>query len=135
MAVLDRHIRNKALIRHFQYSTPKCAAADIAAARNLQNELNALLQSPVESPEREAAKNAVFTPPPKTAKSSAPPPAIFHPSRAFFRTFSGRARGDTRYTLTPFFYKKGVQKIRFSSSCTKLNYTTAAAGIQTPPHV
>lgn len=29
VAVLDRHIRNKALIRHFQYSTPKCAAAKL----------------------------------------------------------------------------------------------------------
>lgn len=39
----------------------RTAAADIAAARNLQNELNALLQSPVESSEREAAKNAAIS--------------------------------------------------------------------------
>ena len=38
VAVLDRHIRNKALIRHFQFSTPKCAAA------KLEYELRKLLK-------------------------------------------------------------------------------------------
>ena len=38
VAILDRHIRNKALIRHFQFSTPKCAAA------KLEYELRKLLK-------------------------------------------------------------------------------------------
>lgn len=97
VAVLDRHIRNKALIRHFQYSTPKCAAADIAAARNLQNELNALLQSPVESPEREAAKNAVFTPL-KRRNHPHPLPPYFTPQGLFFAPFRA-GREATHVTL------------------------------------
>lgn len=73
VAILDRHIRNKALIRHFQFSTPKCAAA------KLEYELRKLLkgiaisQTPAQSV---PAKPFINVSKPKAKKSDKPIPNI-----------------------------------------------------------
>ena len=74
VAVLDRHIRNKALIRHFQFSTPKCAAA------KLEYELRKLLKG-VATAQTKPTQSAPTTPfitvsKPKVVKSKATIPTI-----------------------------------------------------------
>ena len=74
VAVLDRHIRNKALIRHFQFSTPKCAAA------KLEYELRKLLKG-VATAQTKPTQSAPTTPfitvsKPKVVKSKAAIPTI-----------------------------------------------------------
>ena len=74
VAILDRHIRNKALIRHFQFSTPKCAAA------KLEYELRKLLKG-VATAQTKPTQSAPTTPfitvsKPKVVKSKAAIPTI-----------------------------------------------------------
>ena len=74
VAILDRHIRNKALIRHFQYSTPKCAAA------KLEYELRKLLKSvaiaQAKPTQTTPAKPFINVSKPKAKKSNEPIPTV-----------------------------------------------------------